>query len=184
MSGEPEGKINVSHNKFHPLITLCCECNTPLCNDINHQSTDKNMTSTCLHPIDIGKSSHMSNMTDFSTNANHPTDNRDYSPNVNHSTNNVDVIEQSSNTDYSDKQATSSPQIFQNDFNNHRGIHMANVNIRHLKPKLDEIKIMLRGSSLDIFGICETFLSKTFVSDHFAQSDQSLRCPHEESLGP
>ena len=97
----------------------------------------------------------MSSMTDYSPNANHPTNNRDYSPNANHSTNNLDVTEQSSNTDYSDIQATSSPQNFQNDFKfNHREIHITNVKIRHLKPKLDQVKIMLQGSSIDIFGIC------------------------------
>ena len=104
----------------------------------------------------------MSNMTDYSPNANHKTNNLDYSSNANHSTNYLDMIKQSANADCSGIQATSSPQNFQNDFKfDHRGIHIANVNIRHLKPKIDQIKIMLQGSSIDIFGICETFLSKS-----------------------
>ena len=78
MSGEPAWQINVSHRKFHPLITPCCECNTPLCNDIHHQSTDINLSSTFLHPSDIVESSHMSNMTDYSPNANDKTNNLDY----------------------------------------------------------------------------------------------------------
>ena len=43
---------------------------------------------------------------------------------------------------------------------NSRGIHMVNLNIiRHLKPKLDEMKMMLnQPNNIDIFGVCETFL--------------------------
>ena len=40
----------------------------------------------------------------------------------------------------------------------HKGLHVANVNICHIKPKLDAIKLLLNSSSkLDILGICETF---------------------------
>lgn len=47
----------------------------------------------------------------------------------------------------------------------HRGIHIGNLNIRHLKPKLDEVKILLNSSNkVDIFGLCETFL-KTNIDD-------------------
>ena len=43
----------------------------------------------------------------------------------------------------------------------HRGLHVANINICHLKPKLDEIKILLNSASnLDLLGMCETFLDK------------------------
>lgn len=44
----------------------------------------------------------------------------------------------------------------------HRGIHIANLNIRHLKPKLDDVKIILdHVNQIDIFGVCETFLNTT-----------------------
>ena len=40
-----------------------------------------------------------------------------------------------------------------------RGIHIANLNIRHLKPKIDQMKILLdQSNSVDIFALCETFL--------------------------
>ncbi len=40
-----------------------------------------------------------------------------------------------------------------------RGLHMANLNIRHLLPNLDEMKIVLSQRKCpDILGICETFL--------------------------
>ena len=42
-----------------------------------------------------------------------------------------------------------------------RGIRIANLYIRHLKPKLDEIKIMLRSSNGFFLGTCETFLNTT-----------------------
>ena len=35
---------------------------------------------------------------------------------------------------------------------------MVDLNIRHLKPKLDEMKIMFdQANNIDNFGICETF---------------------------
>lgn len=41
-----------------------------------------------------------------------------------------------------------------------RGIHIANLDIRHLQPKLDDIKLMLdKSNNVDIFGVCETFLN-------------------------
>ena len=44
---------------------------------------------------------------------------------------------------------------------NRRGFHICNLNIRHLKPKLDDVKLLLRFSnSVDILGICEMFLNK------------------------
>ena len=46
-------------------------------------------------------------------------------------------------------------------------IHVISINSRHLKPNLDEIKIMLDlENCIDIFGVCETFSNKT-VDDSF-----------------
>ena len=46
-----------------------------------------------------------------------------------------------------------------------RGLHLCNLNIRHLVPKLDELRIsMTHNQCPDIFGICETFLTHS-VSD-------------------
>ena len=42
-----------------------------------------------------------------------------------------------------------------------KGIHVANLYIRHLKPNIDELRIMLDlSNSIDIFGVCETFLNQ------------------------
>ena len=46
-----------------------------------------------------------------------------------------------------------------------KGLHLCNLNIRHLVPKLDELRLaMATERSLDIFGVCETFLEQS-VSD-------------------
>ena len=42
-----------------------------------------------------------------------------------------------------------------------KGLHMANLNIRHLLPKLDELRIsMACENGPDVLGICETFLNE------------------------
>ena len=57
-------------------------------------------------------------------------------------------------------------QDFLNDFKFSRtGVHIANFNILNLQPKLDQVKIMLQGSTVDLFGACETFLNKTINDD-------------------
>ena len=48
----------------------------------------------------------------------------------------------------------------------HRGFHIANLNIRHIKPKIDELKIILdQGNCSDIFGVFGTFLNETVSDD-------------------
>ena len=40
-----------------------------------------------------------------------------------------------------------------------KGLHLCNLNIRHILPKIDEIRLLLsNNNSPDIFGICESFL--------------------------
>ena len=40
-----------------------------------------------------------------------------------------------------------------------KGLHICNLNIRHILPKIDEIRFILSNTnSLDIFGMCESFL--------------------------
>ena len=42
-----------------------------------------------------------------------------------------------------------------------RGLHLSTINICHLKPKLDEIKLLLSSANnVDVLGICENFLNK------------------------
>ena len=51
-------------------------------------------------------------------------------------------------------------------------LHIANLNICHIKPKLDDIKIMLSESkNVDILGLCETFLDSSV-------DDETLHIPN------
>ena len=44
---------------------------------------------------------------------------------------------------------------------NTKVLHISNLNVRHLLPKLDELRIMLASKNgPDIFGLCETFLNQ------------------------
>ena len=43
-----------------------------------------------------------------------------------------------------------------------KGMHISNLNIRHLKHKLGDVKLLLNSeNNVDVFGICETFLNQT-----------------------
>ena len=47
-----------------------------------------------------------------------------------------------------------------------RSIHIATLNIRHLKPRVNNMKVLLnQANSIDIFGLCETFLNETVDND-------------------
>ena len=52
-----------------------------------------------------------------------------------------------------------------------RGIYIVNLNIRHLKPKVDELKVLLPESKqVDVLGVCQTFLNKS-VDDKILHID-------------
>ncbi|MCU7800562.1 MAG: reverse transcriptase family protein [gamma proteobacterium symbiont of Lucinoma myriamae] len=72
-----------------------------------------------------------------------------------------------------------------------RGIHISNLNIRHLKPKIDDVRLLLnKSNNLDIFGVCETFLNNTVADDiltvngyHFERKDRTSANLHAEKGG-
>ena len=47
-----------------------------------------------------------------------------------------------------------------------KGLHIASLNIQHLFPKLDEIRIILNMENSDIFGISETFLTENIQNSN------------------
>ena len=55
----------------------------------------------------------------------------------------------------------------------YKGLNVVNLNIQHFLPKYDEIKyhILSEANSIDIFGLCETFLTDTV-------SDASINIPN------
>ena len=71
---------------------------------------------------------------------------------INDHSDSFDVIEaQSSNNDAPDK-----CEIF--GFKS-KGLHMCNLNVRHILPKIDEIRLTLSNGNIpDVLGICESFL--------------------------
>ena len=60
----------------------------------------------------------------------------------------------------------------QNELNfKHCGIHVVTLNVRHLKPKIDDVKIMLQElNNVDILDLCETFLNRN-VDDGTINTD-------------
>ena len=64
-----------------------------------------------------------------------------------------------------------------------KGLHISSLNIQHILPKLDEIKLHLRSkNSSNIFGLCETFLTSNvhdsclhINSFSFERKDRNLK---------
>ena len=53
-----------------------------------------------------------------------------------------------------------------------KGLHFCNLNIRHIVPKVDELRIMMSHVNCpDIFGMCETFLTNSISDDQIAIDD-------------
>jgi hypothetical protein len=46
-----------------------------------------------------------------------------------------------------------------------KGFRVVNLNIQHILPKLDEIKILLLEDPIHVLGLCETFLTENTVND-------------------
>ena len=50
-----------------------------------------------------------------------------------------------------------------------KGIHFCNLNVHHIVPKIDELRIsMAHDICPDIFGLCETFLTDSISEDQIA----------------
>ena len=50
-----------------------------------------------------------------------------------------------------------------------KGLHFCNLNVHHLVPKIDELRITMEHEhSPDIFGMCETFLTDSVPDDQLA----------------
>ena len=69
----------------------------------------------------------------------------------------VENIASWSNTPVSENTSLDNPSNCELKFKR-RGIHIANLNIRHLKPKVDQMKFLSDQSN---FGLCESFLNES-----------------------
>ena len=149
MSGKPQNQLTLTNGKYFALSWLCSECNDPLCCDSKNQNTCSPLKSTSLQLND--------NRHDNKT-----TDTINEIGNIQVSTIVTGANEQPLSRNTNDINVTSASELFSNKFKfDRRGVHIANLNIQHLKPKLDQVNIMLHESDIDILGVCETFLNKT-----------------------
>lgn len=138
------------HNQYQVLNQVCIECNTLL--EANQCECPENEISDSLtaNP-EINASGCREKLlaTEFVTDH--------FTHNVRNDQNHVPLHSQTDVHGHITKTAKDTLFKF-----NSRGVHIVNLNIRHLKPKLDEIKIMLQQSNnIDIFAACETFLDQT-----------------------
>ena len=138
---------DLSNAKYHLLSWLCSECNDPQCNNSNQQNKCSSISNTVQLEENVPGNITTNNITN-STHSESSNTSRDTNEHIacrNHDDGNITTVSQD----------------FLNEFKfSRRGVHIANFNIRHVKPKLDQVKIMLQGSAVDIFGVCETFLNK------------------------
>lgn len=50
-----------------------------------------------------------------------------------------------------------------------KGLHLCNLNVQHILPKLDELRVLLANrNGPDIFGACETFLEPEILDNQIA----------------
>ncbi|MEW8547185.1 MAG: endonuclease/exonuclease/phosphatase family protein, partial [Candidatus Thiodiazotropha sp.] len=50
-----------------------------------------------------------------------------------------------------------------------KGFHLSNLNIRHIVPKIDELRILMASQGCpDVIGLCETFLSNNIPDNQLA----------------
>ena len=69
-----------------------------------------------------------------------------------------------------------------------KGLHIANLNVRHIVPKIDELRIVMANDmGPDIFGACETFLETSIPDNHLAINSYKFirkdRCDTQDKTG-
>ena len=139
-----------TQNLYHILDSICIECNDFLNNDqcdcINNKSTESSAPHLEANTYARWGSLSMNIMDHFSSEASC-------------------LINQTPERFQSNTLDNKIPNDISTEFRfNSRGIHNSiyNLNIRHLKPKLDDMKIVLDlPNNIDIFGVRETFLDQT-----------------------
>ena len=118
-------------SRFEILGSLCPECNNPSCCDTHHDITS---ISHEFSPLLQTENEHYSQ--DCQSRSDQPDP--------------VQIEEIQTNMFHNASQTYSQLCDVHNNFNfQHRGIHIANHNIRHLKPKLDDMKVMLSNATFD-----------------------------------
>ena len=141
-------------SKFYILTDVCWECSTLSCRVRSHHSLSNESQHDCnssvcddAEPCTAPVETSVSHCTEPDINLN-KDDIHSINPSISYRVNNM---------------SPSNLKLIRDSLTFHqRGIHISNLNIRHLKPKLDDVKIILNGTNnIDVFGICETFLNRT-----------------------
>lgn len=156
-------------NKFHILYSICSDCNKTNCTDDSHK-------------LCISQESQVENEPQVETKTlkDSPLNRSKCTLNIRNDQHNHQCLT-SGDTNKDPINSNLNMSNAKSEFNfKRRGIHIVNLNIRHLKPKLDEIKLLLdRSNEVDIFGVCETFLNKSVGNDilhiggyHFERKDR------------
>lgn len=135
---------------FHVLSTLCSECHIVSC------------TKTCQYNGPLAGALDSVQSSTLMPSTEHPTNNSNAAK--------INIVPSFAYPDHDDSNLNSSDANVSSETEKphtelsykYRGIHIANLNIRHLKPKLDDLKFLLDNANcIDVFGICETFLNNT-----------------------
>ena len=145
-------------NKFEILTSLCNDCNSLECEE--HINTNTTKTEHCIqNPIvsvnETNESSDASNSILDLTILDNEDSESIFGTQVT-DTRSLTNNEHTENTNIADTSPLRGLEY------QRKGIHISNLNICHLKPKLDDVKLLLSSErNVDVFGICETFLNQT-----------------------
>ena len=87
----------------------------------------------------------------------------------------ADHIEESSSVDSNVESLETDMSQFSEIIFRSTELHLCNLNIRHIVPKIDELRIsMAHENCPDIFGMCEIFLTNSVSNDQLAISGFDL----------
>ena len=139
-------------NKFNILTSLCNVCNSLDCDEHIHTDPTKTTEYYIHNPILSVKEISDNSDSVIVDNEASETISDTQLTDTSSSTNN----EHTENTNLADRSSIRGLEF------QRKGMHISNLNIRHLKPKLDDVKLLLNSeNNVDVFGICETFLNQT-----------------------
>ena len=173
-------------NFFNLLGTICSDCNTI----------------DCYHAVTQTDSAFVNLISEENESLNHEAESDSISTQIleghgNFTQASIKTVQSNSANHYDSPISTKPVNSQSNSSNNcafefkRRGTHIANLNIRHLKPKVDNMKILLnQANSIDIFGLCETFLNETVDNDQvhingfkFERKDRPNTVAHPSGKG-
>ena len=139
-------------NKFDILTSLCNDCSSLDCDEHIHTDPTKTTEYYIYNPILSVK--------ETSANSDSVIVGNEASEII--SDTQVTDISSSTNSEHTENTNLADTSPIRGFEFQRKGMYISNFNIRHLKPKLDDVKRLLNSNNkVDVFGICETFLNQT-----------------------